>query len=198
MRKPLIAALGLVSLVSLAHAENYGIKDIGAKISPDHLKSICGSNGGAYTAYSGGGVCKFKWGETWNCNNKSDCVGWKGLVRPNTKVGESTTSGGLGSARFPGGSTGYVPSTGATAPVRVPPMTATGALNASPNGPVVRDHRPGGNAADAPPLSVGALNASANDPVVRDHRAGGNAQNAKPLAAAAGSAPVGQKRRALQ
>jgi hypothetical protein len=33
MRKPLIAALGLVSLVSLAHAANYGIKDIGAKIS---------------------------------------------------------------------------------------------------------------------------------------------------------------------
>jgi hypothetical protein len=62
---------------------------------------------------------------------------------------------------------------------------------------VVRDHRPGGNAADAPPLSVGALNASANDPVVRDHRPGGNAQNAKPLAAAAGSAAVGQKRRAL-
>ena len=31
MRKPCIAALGLVSLVSLAHAENYGIKDIGAK-----------------------------------------------------------------------------------------------------------------------------------------------------------------------
>ena len=37
MRKPLIAALGLVSLVSLANAEPTDPKDIGAKITPAHL-----------------------------------------------------------------------------------------------------------------------------------------------------------------
>ena len=80
MRKTLIAALGLVSLVSLANAADpRDPKNIGAKLTPEHLKSLCASHGGSFTQESSGtGLCKFKDGKTWECNVNSVCMGWKG------------------------------------------------------------------------------------------------------------------------
>jgi hypothetical protein len=220
MRKPLISALGLVSLAFLSDiAFASDPKPIGAVITPEHLKSICGSNGGSFTfEEGGGGICKFKWGTTWECNSAGSCNGWKALTRPKGNAGPVTTAGGLGNAQFPGGTTGPVASTGATgtarapvsgpAPGSAPAPTATGTLNGSPNGPVVRDHRPGGNASDAPPAAgtaparaptaVGTLNGGLNGAVVRDHRPGGNALNAPPAAAAPGGTSASQKYRTLQ
>jgi len=90
MRKPLIAALGLVSFVSLANADSTVPKNIGAKITPEHLRKICAGQGIFTIATEGSGVCKFFWGETWNCVASGVCMGWKESTRPNTNTGATT------------------------------------------------------------------------------------------------------------
>ncbi len=89
MRKPLIAALGLVSFVFVADvASASDPKPLGAKITPEHLRKICAGQGIFTIATEGSGVCKFNWGETWNCVASGACMGWK-----EPKTGAATTSG---------------------------------------------------------------------------------------------------------
>jgi hypothetical protein len=81
MRKPLIAALGLVSLVFLSNiASASDPKDIGAKITPEHLKSVCAGNSGTYTPEAEGSArCNFKRGRVIECNASAKCMGWNTL-----------------------------------------------------------------------------------------------------------------------
>jgi hypothetical protein len=99
MRKPLFAALGLVSFVFVADvAFASDPKPLGAKITPEHLRKICAGQGIFTVATEGSGVCKFNWGETWNCVASGACVGWKEPTRPNTTTGAGTTAGSQKSA----------------------------------------------------------------------------------------------------
>jgi hypothetical protein len=225
MRKPLIAALGLVSLISLADmasATDPSYPHPTDSFDHDTLKAGCTNSGGTFdeSKVSGSYWCKGATGDTIACNKSGACQSWIGLTRGNSKAGASTTAGGLGNAQFPGGTTGPGASSGGTAPGRS--ATPAGTLNGSANGPVVRDHRPGGNASNAPPraaptagkvttpavgtaparaptaTAVGTLNGSPTGPVVRDHRPGGNASHVAPRSAAAGGAAGGQKKSVLQ
>jgi hypothetical protein len=83
MRKPLIAVLGLMSLVFLsgiASADLLNSRPFPIKLSKDALKKTCDLDGGTFNeggAVTRGYRCKFKDGETIECNKEEKCIRWK-------------------------------------------------------------------------------------------------------------------------